>query len=76
MGVPRENRFGEVHGATIVSESSTSEILHYTDDPDNSNGSDTVNAGIYLISVKIYEEFEGEIHRITSSGNLMEPASA
>ena len=59
MGVKRKNDYGEVQGPTIISDPLSSQILHYADAHEKASDNDVVNAGIYYISTKIYDEFEG-----------------
>ena len=62
VGVKRKNDYGEVQGPSIVCDAQTSQVLHYTDTHADlvASDNDTVNAGIYLISTKIYSEFQSE----------------
>lgn len=60
MGVTRKNDYGEVQGPTIVSHSSSNEILHYADNHERASQNDVINGGIYYISTEIYSEFEKE----------------
>jgi len=60
MGVQRKTMYGTVQGPTIVSESSSKQILHYADAHERASDKDVVNAGIYYISTEIYREFDEE----------------
>ena len=47
-----------MQGPTIISDATTSQILHYADTHEKHSDNDTVNAGIYYISTEIYQEFQ------------------